>query len=210
MVLSATLFSCNKDSFTANDKQVGISKVTYYAEFTVSGSSFVYVKKGGTFVEPGIKAEAGGAELPVKTTGVPNTNVAGVYQVTYTAVNADGFAATAGRTVVVYDTDADAATHDFTGKYARDINGSLAEWTKVAPGVYKVFNPGGAPGTNLTVIVFNPTGYEVFIPEQIAGGGATSSDLEASTPGPGGTLAKYSMKIVNSGYGPAVRNFVKQ
>ncbi|MEN0056797.1 MAG: immunoglobulin-like domain-containing protein [Mucilaginibacter sp.] len=210
IVLSVTLFSCKKDSFTANDKQVGISKVTYYAEFKRSGSDYVYVKKGDPFVEPGIKAEAGGAELPVKTTGVPNTNTAGVYLVTYTAVNADGFAATASRTVVVYDTDASAAGNDFSGNYARDTNGSIAEWTKVAPGVYKVFNPGGAPGTNLTVIIFNKTGYSVVIPNQIAGGAATSSGTESSVPGAPGKLASYKMQIINPGYGTAVRTFIKQ
>jgi len=211
VALSVALFSCKKNDFIATDTQVGISKVTQYAQFTLTGADYVYVKKGDPYVEPGVVAKSGSTVLTVKTTGTPNTNVAGVYTLNYSAVNADGFSASASRTVVVYDTDATAVGNDFSGNYARTSNGSVAEWTKVAPGVYKVFNPGGAPGTNLTVIVFNKTGSSVVIPSQIAGGALTSSSTESSVAGTTpGTLKQYSMVIVNPGYGTAVRTFVKQ
>nr|WP_294793083.1 immunoglobulin-like domain-containing protein [uncultured Mucilaginibacter sp.] len=212
VALTVVLFSCKKDDFISTDTQVGISKVTKYAEFTLTGAEYVYLKKGDPYVEPGVKAMAGTTVLPVVTTGLPaNTNTAGVYTLKYTATNSDGFSASASRTLVVYDTDATAIGNDFTGNYARTSNGSIAEWTKVAPGVYKVFNPGGAPGTVLTVIMFNKTGTSVYIPSQIAGGALTSSASEASVAGvTPGTLKQYSMQIINPGYGTAVRTFIKQ
>jgi hypothetical protein len=211
LIFSSILFSCNKDNFDYPDGYVGISKITTYPTITVKGAAYIVIPKGGTFTDPGVTAVAGTATVPVVATGLPNTNTVGVYLVTYTATNTDGFSATASRTVVVYSTDATAVNNDFSGNYARSTNGSLAVWTKLAPGVYSVFNPGGAPGTNLTVIAFNQTGYNVFIPSQIAGGNPTSSASETSTPGTvAGTLKSYAMQIVNPTYGPAVRTFVKQ
>lgn len=204
------LLSCSKkDDFNYPAGTVGISKITNYAEFTLSGDEYVYIKKGDPYVDPGVVAKEGDATLPVTTTGLPNINVAGVYAVTYSATNKDGFSASAFRTVVVYDTKASAADNDFSGTYARSSNGSESVWTKVKPGVYMVFNPGGAPGTNVTLIAFNQEDYDVYLPEQLFGS-VFSSDLEESTPGATpGTLAQYKWKIVNVGYGPAVRTFDK-
>jgi len=208
-ILSMVLFSCTKDSFNYKPGYVGMSKITTYPTITVSGPAYTVVPKGGTFTDPGVSAKAGTADVPVVTTGLPDVNTAGVYTVTYTATNADGFAATGSRTVAVYSTDVGAAANDFSGNYARSTNGSVAVWTKIAPGVYTVFNPGGAPGTNLTVIVFNQTASKVFIPAQIAGGSPTSSASESSTPGAPGTLTQYKMEIVNPGYGTSIRTFNK-
>ncbi len=210
VILTATLFSCNKDSLNYPAGYVGISKITTYPIITVAGPAYVFLPKGGTYTDPGVSAKAGTATVKVVTTGLPNMSVAGVYTVTYTATNADGFSATGSRTVAVYATDATATGNDFSGNYARTTNASVAVWTKEAPGVYEVFNPGGAPGTVLTVIVFNPTGNTIFIPSQIAGGALTSSASESTVPGTPGTITKYSMEIVNPGYGTSVRTFVKQ
>ncbi len=210
VLFSVILASCNKDSFNYKPGYVGISKITTYPIITVTGAAYVAVPKGGTYTDPGVTATAGSASVKVVTTGTPNTNAVGVYLVTYTATNTDGFSATSSRTVAVYSTDATAQANDFSGNYARSTNGSVAVWTKIAPGVYTVFNPGGAPGTNLTVIAFNQTGYAVFIPQQIAGGSPTSSATESSTPGATpGTLAQYKWQIINPGYGTSVRTFNK-
>lgn len=209
--LNMMLVSCNKDSFNYKPGYVGLSKITTYPTIKMAGSGYIAIPKGGTYTEPGVSATAGSASVKVVTTGLPNTNAVGVYLVTYTATNTDGFSATSTRTVAVYSTDVTAQENDFSGNYARNTNGSIAVWTKIAPGVYTVFNPGGAPGTNLTVIVFNPTGYQIFIPSQIAGGALTSSASESTVPGTTpGTIASYKMEIVNPGYGTSVRTFIKQ
>lgn len=208
-ITSVLLTACNKNDFNYKPGYVGRSKITVYPIITVNGDDYILVPKGTAFTDPGATAKAGTADVKVTATTV-DVNTAGVYTVTYTATNTDGFSATASRHVVVYSTAASAQSNDFSGNYARSTNGSVAVWTKVAPGVYSVFNPGGAPGTDLTVIVFNDTANHVFIPQQNASDGSpTSSAQEASTPGPGGTLLSYKMQIVNPGYGPAVRTFNK-
>jgi hypothetical protein len=209
-ILTALIFaaicitSCKKESER-------ISKLTQFAVFSVEGDSRIILLKGTPYVEPGATAKEGDDVLEVNTSGLPDVNTPGVYDISYKATNKDGYKAEASRTVIVYSTDASAAMNDFSGNYERQPNKSIAVWTKIAPGVYEVFNPGGAPGTDLTVIVFNQTAYNIKIPEQMASGSPTSSDIESTTPGiiPG-TIDKYSMKIVNVGYGPSVRNFIKK
>lgn len=200
--------SCKKDTIHNTEEKVGISKVTHFPILTMSGDQIMTIENGGTFTDPGVTAKAGETDVPVTATGSVNTSENGVYTINYSAVNSDGFSATTRRTVVVYSTEADAAAHDLSGDYARTSNGSVATWTKIAPGVYTVFNPGGAPGTNLTVIAFNPSGFDIFIPEQVSSDGSvTSSDSESYT---NSNPPKYSWIIVNPGYGGALRTFVKQ
>lgn len=210
----AFLAGCNQKDIIDNAQELGHSKITYYPILTVTGPAYATVAKGGTFTDPGATAVAGGKTVPVVTSGTVNTNAAGVYLVTYTATNTDGFSASATRFVVVYSTDAVAAANDFSGNYARTSNGSVATWTKIAPGVYTVFNPGGAPGTNLTIVAFNPTGFIINVPDQPDSGGTRTSMTNAAggsdvvyTPGPPAT---YAWHVVNPGYGPALRTFVKQ
>jgi len=205
------VFSCTKtDTFNYPAGYVGISKITTYPTITVTGAAYIYVPKGGTYTDPGATAKAGTATVPVVASGLPNVNAAGVYTETYTATNADGFSASGTRTVAVYSTDATATGNDFSGKYLRAATGQIATWTKVAPGVYFVDNPGGAAGVNLQVVLFNPTGNTIKIPSQIAGGNPTSSASEGTVPGAPGTLVSYTMEIVNPGYGTSIRSFVKQ
>lgn len=210
VLVGMTAFSCNKDNFNYKPGYVGISKITTYPIINVNGDAYVYVPKGGTYTDPGATAKAGTADVKVVATGLPDVNTPGVYTEYYTATNSDGFSASGSRTIAVYSTDASAASNDYSGSYLRAATGGVVTWTKVAPGVYYVDNPGGAIGVNLQVVLFNPTGSKIYIPEQIAGGNPTSSTKESTTPGPNGTLSAYSMEIVNPGYGTSVRSFVKQ
>jgi hypothetical protein len=206
------LASCNKPDLIDNDKQVGISKITYYPIMTVKGAAFMSIAKGTAFSDPGVSAVAGTATVPVTTAGTVDATTAGVYTLTYTAVNVDGFSVSSSRIVCVYD--ATAAANDFSGNYARSTNGSVAVWTKVAPGMYTVFNPGGAPGTNLTIHVFNPTGFILRVPSQVSSDGSITS---CTTPSGGANItynpgppAQYVWIVLNPGYGTGVRTFNKQ
>jgi hypothetical protein len=205
-----TVFSaCNKDEINNTEDKVGISRVTRFPILTMNGDRYMAVAVGGTFTDPGVTAKEGSTTIPVTKSGTVNTATPGVYDVTYTAKNKDGFAASLTRTVAVYSTDAIAAANDLSGNYARTSNGSVSTWTKIAPGVYTVFNPGGAPGTNLTVIAFNSTGNTIKIPLQMGPDGrTTTSSNESYTPLP--APARYSWVIVNAGYGTALRTFIKQ
>jgi hypothetical protein len=207
-LLTVLFGACNKDEIHNTDDQVGISRVTHFAVLTLNGDRYVTIEEGGTFTDPGIVATEGGADIPYTTEGSVNTGEVGVYDITYTAVNKDGFPASLTRTVVVYSTDASAASNDLSGTYLRPATGVESTWTKIAPGVYSVFNPGGAAGTNVTVIVFNQTGFNIHMPEQTIGDGTImTSAQEVYSPGPPAT---YTWQILNPGYGTGLRTFNKQ
>lgn len=201
--------SCNKEEIHNTDEKIGISRVTHFPTLTLLGSAYEAVAVDGAYTDLGATATVGGADVPVAVEGSVNTGEPGVYTLKYTSTNSDGFSASATRTVAVYSTAPDAAANDFSGDYARASNGVIATWTKIAPGVYVVVNPGGASGATLTVIVFNPQGFEIFIPEQIASDGSLTSSSD-ETPYSMTDPPQYSWKIVNPGYGPALRTFIKQ
>jgi len=77
-----------------------VSFVTNYAVFDFE--SVVVIPLGGTF-SPSATASEDGTDLPVTTTESVNTNIVGIYDVTYSATNSDGFEASAFQTVVVHD-----------------------------------------------------------------------------------------------------------
>lgn len=209
--LTLLIVACNKNDIHNTDEEVGISRVTHFPELTLKGDKYTNVVLGTAFTDPGITAKEGSADIMYATTGSVNTNVPGVYKLTYSAVNKDGFPASIVRTVVVYSTDAGAAANDFSGTYLRTATGFSSSWSKLAPGVYLVSNPGGASvGTSTSVIVFNPTGNNIHMPSQPISDGSemmTSSD-EIYTQG---SPAKYVWKILDAPtYGTGLRTFIKQ
>lgn len=114
IILILSLFlgfiSCEKDL----DSE-GVSKITYFPEFQFSGDEVVFLSKGTTFADPGVKAFENGKEITVSTSvtgvfkGYKGTNVdvnaTDKYIITYRAVNSDGFDATVERTCWVYKND---------------------------------------------------------------------------------------------------------
>jgi hypothetical protein len=203
------LGACNEKEIHNTDTQIGHSRVTFFPVLSLKGAKYIAVPKGGTYTDPGVTATEGGQPITATSSPAVNTAVPGVYSVVYTATNKDGFSAQVFRIVTVYDTDAAAAAADLSGNWARNTNGSLAVFTKLAPGVYTVFNPGGAPGTNVTVVAINPTLNTLKIPSQlIAIGNTFASTGETFTPA--SVPPKIVWAMVNSGYGPAARTFTKQ
>jgi hypothetical protein len=116
--------------------------------------------------------------------------------------------------VVVIGTDV--AGNDFSGTYGRytlDDGGNHvpfgqnAVWTKTAPGIYTVANPGGAAGADaLTVIAVNYTGNEIAIPrQQSASFGGIVYTTSASYDPP----SSYQWALSAPNYGTQVRYFSK-
>ncbi len=209
-LLCVSIYSCQKDNFDYPEGNVGESTITNFPVFTMTGSKYVVVAKGGTYVEPGIVAKEGSNDLKVTTTGTVNTATAGVYTLNYSATNKDGFSAKASRTVIVTGPDATAAANDFSGTYLRASTGQVATFTKIGSGVYLVDNPGGAANVSLTAVAFNQVGNRVYIPSQISSDGLTTSSSSEVSTVVGGKLTAFSWVINNQGYGTALRNFVKQ
>src|SRR5690348_12635645 len=93
--------SCKKDEIHNTDTKVGVSDVTIYPTFQMTGSKVISIVKGSAYTEPGVTAKEGTANLTVTTTGSVNKDQPGLYTLTYSATNKDGFSANVTRTVVV-------------------------------------------------------------------------------------------------------------
>jgi hypothetical protein len=115
-----TLWSC-KDKDSYDD-----SKVTYFVKMALKGDDVMSIAKGSTFTDPGAVATEGTEDISSKiaVTSDLDASKVGVYTVTYTATNVDGYSSSVSRTVAVYDPVA--PTTDLAGTYT------------VAPGTYRL------------------------------------------------------------------------
>ena len=130
----------------------GLTKVTYYVNFEMNGDDPMLVSVGSSFADPGVVAKEG--EEDVTASVIVNSNVdaskIGLYSVSYSAANADGFSSSAKRTVIVYDP---AITTNASGSYTvdasvsyRDMNGAQAPFKgdfsisvdQVAAGIFAI------------------------------------------------------------------------
>lgn len=97
-LLTLGFSSCEKQS-------AGLTQITYYAEIILEGDATMVVDKGSEFVDPGFTATMKGEDVTdkVEVNSNVDTSTSGVYSVVYSIVNADGFPASATRTVIVLD-----------------------------------------------------------------------------------------------------------
>lgn len=125
LVVAAVFTSCHE--VTTEDT----SYVTNYVTFELEGGSTYLHPVGTEFVDPGFTAMEGAedvtANVEVDYSAVDGYSM-GLYTLTYSAVNADGFAASTTRTVIVYD----------AGYAGPDVSGSYT----VQPGSYRNYNSG--------------------------------------------------------------------
>lgn len=125
--------------------------VTHYVTFELTGGSQYLVPVGTAYEEPGFTATEGDENVNSKVViggDEVDGNQIGVYNVTYSAVNKDGFSASTERTVIVYNPD---ITTDIAGTYTvaagtyrqrgstqTSYSGYEIPVTKIAPGVFYV------------------------------------------------------------------------
>ena len=151
LMLGMSLFSltsCNDSKDELTD-----SRLTYYVKLDMQGDAFVQVPIGSTYTDAGCTATMNGEDATSRiiTTGLDaiDTNTAGLYTVTYSAVNNDGFPASVKRTVAVCDptitTDISGTWTTQAGTYRlyKDAsNTPFAGYTckiqKAAPGIFSV------------------------------------------------------------------------
>jgi len=202
----AVLASCKKDDFNYPAGTVGISKIINFPTIAIKGDRLFIINQGTTYTDPGVTAILAGAPTQYTTSATVSTSQGGVYNLVYTASNPEGYKATDWRTVVVIGSNA--AGNDFSGTYLRAATGVTSTWTKTAPGVYNVENPGGAvAGAGLNVIAVNYSGTSITIPKQDSPDfGIVSSASESYTTAPPAT---YKWIFFAIGYGTGLRTFVK-
>ncbi|MGH2565001.1 MAG: DUF5011 domain-containing protein [Ginsengibacter sp.] len=192
------LSSCEKDPIINNDKHVGISRITYYPTFDVTGGAFVSIVAGTPFTDPGIKATAGGAEVPVTTTGTVDVNTPGIYVLNYSASNADGYSAAATRTVFVIPS-AEVPGTDISGNYMTTGSTPNATVTKVAAGVYFTTNCwGNGSAAIIPAYFFCTDGAVVSIPYQ----NGPAGHIETTMPGTYSATGLITWTIIRHDFSP--------
>jgi hypothetical protein len=109
----------------SGDDQLTDTRVTYYVNMDLQGDAFTLVPLGTPYVDACCKAELNGEDYTPKVVAVGvedvDVNSVGFYDITYSAVNPDGYAASASRTVVVYDPT---VTASLAGSYSTDMDAS--------------------------------------------------------------------------------------
>lgn len=148
LVCTISLFyGCEKDSQDT-------SKLEYFVAYDMKGNALELVELGTTYVDAGVLAYENGKDVTssVVTTGldVINTDAVGLYDITYSATNVNGYVTSVSRSVIVYDPS---ITVELDGEYQvatgsnrtviatgtpEAFSGYKIQLTELAPGVYKV------------------------------------------------------------------------
>ena len=125
LILLGSIVSCDDDS-------EGLSTITYYAEIMLEGGTTVTVPLGGSYSEPGYSAiensEDKTADVVVTDNIDPST--IGLYEVSYSIENSEGYETVATRTVIVAVIDPDAPA---SGVYNTDVVRTEADGTDPRP-----------------------------------------------------------------------------
>ena len=143
-----SLTSCNDDNDELTD-----SRLTYYVNLEMQGDAFVQVPIGTSYTDAGCTATINGQDATsrIVTSGIEkiDVNTAGLYNVTYSAINDDGFPASVSRTVAVCDpsieTDISGTWTTQEGTYRNykettltPFAGFTCKINKAAPGIFSV------------------------------------------------------------------------
>jgi hypothetical protein len=196
--------ACKKDKDVVS-KEVTVS----YPQITLNGDKYVSLHIGESYTDPGASVfdDVNGSTSNVSADkSTLDINTPGLYYISYTAKNANGYISSAARYIAV--TDYDDAT-DLSGVYQRTANGITVNLTKVARGMYMTDDMGGAG--------INDVGYFTVIDESTIDLGAQLSEsLGTEIDGANESLTitspddiVYTYSLSAPGYGTAVRVFVK-
>ncbi|RKE90963.1 immunoglobulin-like domain-containing protein [Ichthyenterobacterium magnum] len=185
-----------------------VSDTTDYAVLEIIGDTELIIPQGDAWVDPGADVTLAGAPYPYTTSLVVDTNVPGVYYITYEAVNDLGFTASATRTVVVMSTTP--SIYTLAGSWARS-NGSPGTCVQISDREYTYDNAGGVTGANqLMITFFNVNDDEIYIPFQ-ENASASGLSVRSFLPGHIDDNDHFRWQLSASGfYGTFERTFSRQ
>jgi hypothetical protein len=212
-VASIGILSCNKNDFNYPAGKVGISTVVYFPSISLNGSSTLVITAGSTFADPGVVATVNGQAVTPTITGSVNANTPGIYWLTYTAKNQQGFTSSVSRIVIVKS--ASPAAPDYSGNWKRNAGAfGISQWIQLTPTTYAVSDPGGANYTNFWCVVTLSGSVPQILSQNVPQtlGGTSTSISTISSGAISGTTAgsTYTWAINTSGFGTGNRTFVKQ
>lgn len=203
LIFAPVIFtSCVSDDDTEN-----VSSITNFAAITVLGDSEIIISQDDPFTDPGADVTIAGEPVPFETSTIVDSSVPGVYFITYSATNEDGFTATASRTVVVVSTEP--SIFNLAGSWQR-TNGSPVTITQISDREYIHDNAGGVTGDNqLTVRFINVNDEQIWIPFQ-TNASPTGLSVRSFMPGNIEDNNNFSWTLSASGfYGTFERFFVR-
>lgn len=200
LLIACLLFSCESDD-TAH-----VSFVTTYPTIILEGESIMTSELGTPFTDPGAVAKVGDTEIELDKVGQVDSDQPGVYPITYTATNSDGFSRSEVRQVVVYDPATDAI--DLSGSYVRAATGVTVTVTKIGASTYHINDAAGFGSNFLDVVFVHTQGDELVVPLQVA---PSSGITVESIPGTGFLTANGFQWRLNASsfYGTAIRDFTR-
>lgn len=151
-ILSLLAFAAVLAGFTSCDYDSDDDAyVTHYVSFDLNEGSTYLVPVGSTYTDPGYTATEGTEDVTSKVVvggDEVDANAVGIYNVTYSAANKDGFSASTSRQVLVYDPE---VTTDISGTYSitnttgseslfdrYPVKGNSVTLTQLAPGLYSI------------------------------------------------------------------------
>lgn len=128
-ILALFVLSCNK-----NDTEV--SKPTFLAEIEIVGDFNYVTLLGEPFEDPGAIATEKGQPSTYVVNGTVDTDIPGLYILTYVVTNEDGFTASATRNVFVLPEAFVPGSASIAGQYRRVPNNRASTVTTIIDGVY--------------------------------------------------------------------------
>ncbi|MFA6057346.1 MAG: immunoglobulin-like domain-containing protein [Taibaiella sp.] len=195
---------CRKRDTDHVSQVVKVSKPT----INLKGDKFVTLAVGGTYTDPGATLiddiTGSSSDIVAKSSNLDLTKP-GLYYMLYSAKNSNGYFNNNVRYIAVTNYN-DAV--DISGTYKRTANAVVVNVTKVSKAMYKNDDMGGAKIAdalyfaiiNDTTIASSPQ-FSESLGAEIK---TNSGKISLSTP------YTFQYALSASGYGPAVRVFVKQ
>jgi hypothetical protein len=203
--LMVVFAACKKDPDVVS-KVVTVSA----PDITLNGDKFVSVMVGAPYTDPGavLTDDVTGAvsTIMADTPNDINTAVPGMYTLTYSALNANGYGTTAARYIAVTNYPDNA---DLSGTYVRQSNGVPVTVSREARALYSVADFGGAGIPSdiayFAVIDTNTIDFGNQYSETV---GPFTVDVDYFHMRPGDTSFAYVLHA--AGYGTPLRVFVKE
>lgn len=199
-----TLAACDKDYDNVSQVQK-----TSYPTITINGGIYYSINIGGSL--PTISATAYDSTLkesyPVVINGSDDVDnsTPGLYVITARATNKYGFYSDKVIYVAVTDVSPDV---NLAGEYRRTANNELANVARLARGLYMTDDVGGAAALEVAALFVHINDTTIEVPPQPTDVGTLYCDNTTLHMAPGDT--SYSYIVHGSGFGLAVRKFVKQ
>ena len=185
-----------------------IVKVTYPG-IVLKGDEGVTINVGDAYTDAGatLTDDITGAvtDITGDASGV-DVNTEGLYFVTFTAANANGYETTIVRPVAVTGVS---DAFDISGEYLNAVRGGTANLTKISRGLFKSDNVNGGGSSLGSIYMMVKTDLSLDVPLQYSmDGGFTGDYLDDQlvlTPD-----TSYAYAIDAPGFGTALRLFEKQ